>query len=143
MLTSVKTELVGCFYAKDHLQIFTVDNHSLVRQWDLISGDCIKSYPLQIAQSSTSTEAKNPFKHSAIIQACKVDSESRYLLVAFEGGVVQIHNLYSGEILFNKLLEDSLKLEHEASNIMFLGVRSPFWFMVTCWEGYVNFYSKP
>ena len=63
--------------------------------------------------------------------------------MAFEGGVVQIHNLYSGEILFNKLLEDSLRLQHEASNIMFVGEASPFWFMVTCWEGYVNFFSKP
>jgi len=43
------------------------------------------------------------------------------LLVAFEGGVVQIHNVYSGEIIFNKVAEESLRVDHEVANMAFLG----------------------
>ena len=106
-----------------------------MRQWDLVTGDCIRSYPLEISQSrndnNKNADASLPFKHKSVIQSCKMDPSGRYLLVAFEGGVIQIHNLCSGEIIFNKLAEESLKLDNEVASLAFMGNTSSFWFIAT------------
>ena len=49
VLTSKKTELAGCFYCLSYMQIFTIDNKSLVRIWDIKTGKPIKSFPLEIS----------------------------------------------------------------------------------------------
>ena len=47
VLPSTKTRLIGCFLSLKTARMFTVDIDCLIRQWDLISGDCIRSYPLE------------------------------------------------------------------------------------------------
>lgn len=64
-------------------------------------------------------------------------------MVAFEGGLIQIHNLASGEMLFNRQTKDPLKVEHEASVLISLNEMAPFWFVAGCWEGEIAFFSKP
>lgn len=53
-LPSSKTELAGCFYHPEDQLLFTVDIHCLVRMWDLRSGECVKSYPLEIVSTANS-----------------------------------------------------------------------------------------
>jgi uncharacterized protein YneR len=72
-----------------------------------------------------------------------IDPSFNNLLVAFQGGCVQIHNVYSGAVLFNKTAEESLKLEQEVSNVKYFSSQAGYWFVATCWEGYVAFFSLP
>ena len=74
--------------------------------------------------------------------ACQTDSHSRFLAAAFEGGVIQVHNLASGALLFNRLAVESMKLDHEVNILLCMNESTPFWFMVGCWEGEVGFVSK-
>lgn len=50
VLPSEQTTLVGCFYCAAH--IYTLDTDSLVRQWCLKRGNCLRSYPLEIHASA-------------------------------------------------------------------------------------------
>ena len=47
VLPSSKTSLIGCFFCVESARMFTIDRHSLIRQWDLITGLCVRSYPLE------------------------------------------------------------------------------------------------
>jgi len=54
-----------------------------------------------------------------------------------------VHHLYSGVILFNKKADESLNLEQEVANIAFGSDQASFWFIATCWEGRVAYFSLP
>ena len=47
VLPSSKTRLIGCFFNVPSARMFTIDIDCLVRQWDLTTGLCIRSYPLE------------------------------------------------------------------------------------------------
>jgi len=47
VLASSKTTLIGCFFSVESARMFTIDVHCLIRQWDLSTGLCIRSYPLE------------------------------------------------------------------------------------------------
>ena len=53
-----------------------------------------------------------------------------------------MHNLASGALLFNRLADESMKLDHEVNVLMCMNESTPFWFMAGCWEGEVGFVSK-
>jgi uncharacterized protein YneR len=72
-----------------------------------------------------------------------LDPSENNLLVAFQGGCVQIHNIYSGQVLFNKAQEEALELEQEIAKVHFFTARAGYWFVATCWEGYIAFFSLP
>ena len=48
VLANSKSRLVACFIKQDTCRLFTIDIHCLIRQWDLVTGQCIKSYILEI-----------------------------------------------------------------------------------------------
>ena len=50
---SNNSRLYGCFFNKDTKSLFTIDENCLVRIWDLLQGICIRSYPLEIANTAT------------------------------------------------------------------------------------------
>jgi hypothetical protein len=132
VLASTKAELVGCFYSTELMQIFTVDSYSLIRNWDLLTGQCTRSYPLEIPSDSDSGEARNPFQVKAPLHACVTDYDCRNILVAFEGGLIQIHNLASGELLFNRNTKEPLRVDQEVSVLVAMNELAPFWFMAGC-----------
>jgi hypothetical protein len=41
------------------------------------------------------------------------------LLVAFQGGVIKIFNIFSGAIIFNKAANETLDLDQEVTNVAF------------------------
>jgi hypothetical protein len=54
-----------------------------------------------------------------------------------------VHHLYSGVILFNKKIDEALNLEVEIANLAFGYDQASFWFIATCWEGKIAFFSLP
>ena len=83
-LPSRKTELAGCFFHPETLNVFTVDVNCLVRCWCLKTGQCIKSYPLEIVSEHAQTGDLSAFRHRNKIQYVCVDPlTSNNLLVAF------------------------------------------------------------
>ena len=67
VLSSRRTRLIGCFINTGAGRMFTVDIDCLIRQWDLLSGLCIRSYPLekpsQPGDQATIDNNLNYFKH--------------------------------------------------------------------------------
>jgi len=123
VLSSKKNKLIGCFCDEKIFMVFTIDSNSLVRCWDTRSGECVRSYPLEIAEDSTGpnsrAETGDAFKAKAKIHCCRLAPDQKHLVVAFEGGVVQVHHLYTGNIIFNKKIDESLNLFQEVANIAF------------------------
>ncbi len=105
------------------MMVFTIDANCLVRCWDVRTGECVRSYPLELSEESTGSnalaETADAFKSKAKIHCVRLAPDYKHLVVAFEGGVVQVHHLYSGSILFNKKADESLNLEQEIANIAF------------------------
>ena len=114
MLPSSKTRLIGCFLNVGFGKLFTVDIHCLIRQWDLCTGLCVKSYPLEKPQKegnrSSLEQNLNHFKQRHKIQAVEVCPDKRGIAIAFQGGSFQLNNLHSGTVLFNKAYENMLDL---------------------------------
>jgi len=62
--------------------MFTVDIHCLVRMWCLRSGECLKSYPLE------KVDGDDAFSACAKIQCARIDPSFRFLVIAFQGGII-------------------------------------------------------
>lgn len=90
--------------------MFTVDIDCLIRQWDLLSGVCIRSYPLekptQPGDQATIDNNLNYFKHRHQIQAIQLSPDQRVIAVAFQGGFIQLNNIFSGNVMYNKAFEN-------------------------------------
>jgi hypothetical protein len=97
------------------MMVFTIDANCLVRCWDVRTGECVRSYPLELADESGTAnalaETADAFKSKAKIHSVKLAPDNKHLIVAFEGGFVQVHHLYSGIIVFNKKPDEALHLE--------------------------------
>ena len=98
--------------------------------WSLDSGVPLKSYFLE----------QNGEAHKVAHAA--PDQELKNLVVAFEGGLVQIHNLLTGAFLFNEEGSE-LQMVNEVANMKFFVNNNAFWFIATCWEGVVCFFKTP
>lgn len=48
VLASEKSRLAACFYLPEKGQLFTLDQDCLIRLWDLVDGNCLRSYPLEV-----------------------------------------------------------------------------------------------
>ena len=59
------------------------------------------------------------FNNKLTISCIRLSDDNRHFVVAFEGGIVQINNAYSGTILYNKAEENKIDLEHEVANLDF------------------------
>lgn len=56
---------------------------------------------------------------------------------------MQVYNLYTGCILYNTGNEDKLYTDGEVATLTFLKKENRYWFLATCWEGKVSFFSAP
>lgn len=153
VLASEKSKLAACFYVPDKGQLFTLDQDCLIRLWDLIDGNCLRSYPLEVIDapdySYTGTALYGVDFHNGVIkptdrkvQFAKLEPYNKRLVyVALEGGYLQVNNVYSGAVVYNKSVQDNLYLEHEISDILFFKQGGKQCAGVACWEGYVSFIS--
>lgn len=62
VLSSPKSQLVSVFYIPERDHLFTLDFDCLLRLWDLVSGECIRSYPLEMLEDENAQEDKNKAK---------------------------------------------------------------------------------
>ena len=63
----------------------TVDENCLVRTWDLNQGICIRSYPLEIANTSHDGDHNDNlvmFKTKGVIQTLKLSNDNKVFVVA-------------------------------------------------------------
>ena len=113
----------------------TIDTDALVRVWSMQSGECLSSYPIeQVRTEETGMDSKK-------LTACAVDPEHKNIVVAFEGGKVQVNNLHSGGLVYNEA-ENTMILDSEVSELRFFGDSCNFWFVAACWEGRVAFFME-
>ena len=59
--------------------------------------------------------------------------------MAFENGYVQLNNIYSGAVLYNKAVENEIDLGQEISDLAFFHKQTNYWVAVTQWDGRVSF----
>lgn len=99
------------------------------------SGECLSSYPIeQVRTEETGMDSKK-------LTACAVDPDHKNIVVAFEGGKVQVNNLHSGGLVYNEA-ENTMILDSEVSELRFFGESCNFWFVAACWEGRVAFFME-
>ena len=97
--------------------MFALDENCLIRIWDLKTNKCIKSYPIEVAsQEKEINGSQTTFQSKMKITCARVSKDFKNLFVAFENGIVQINNLYSGSILYNKSLENQVVLDNEVAS---------------------------
>ena len=65
------------------------------------------------------------------------------MLVAFEGGEIQVNSMTDGQLMHNKVECEPIKLEHEIARLRFFVTQTRFWFAASCWEGAVGFITQP
>ena len=57
---------------------------------------------------------------------------------------MQLNNLYSGAVMFNKSMEGMIDIgPQEIANMKFFPESSPNWAVATCWDGKIAFIKKP
>jgi WD40 repeat protein len=155
VLASEKSRLAACFYLPEKGQLFTLDQDCLIRLWDLIDGNCLRSYPLEVIEApdyaGEGQELVGVAFHNGVIeptnrkvQFAKLEPyKKRLVFVALEGGYLQVNNVYSGAVVYNKSVVDNLSLEHEISDILFFKEGGKQCAGVACWDGFVSFISQP
>ena len=47
VLANQNSKLAACFIDEESMKIFTIDIHCLIRQWDVKTGNCVRSYILE------------------------------------------------------------------------------------------------
>jgi len=85
VLPTSLTTLIGCFFVPTSNHVYTLDVDSLIRQWSVQSGVCVKSYPLEILTETAKTNLCENFQHTHKIQAAALADDYMNLAVAFEG----------------------------------------------------------
>ena len=87
VLASSHSRLIGCFINTNSARMFTVDVDCLIRQWDLITGICVRSYPIEkpsaAGDKSTGDNNLAMFKARNQIQAVALSPDKRTIAVAF------------------------------------------------------------
>ena len=135
VLPSPLTRMVSFVVDEKTLTILTIDTDALVRVWSMQSGECLSSYPIeQVRTEETGMDSKK-------LTACAVDPDHKNIVVAFEGGKVQVNNLHSGGLVYNEA-ENTMILDSEVSELRFFGDSCNFWFVAACWEGRVAFFME-
>ena len=106
----------------------------------------MRSYPLEIFSLRESTQEENQvaYDHPARVKTCAMAADNISLAVAFEGGLVQVHNIFTGAIVFNRHnWEGRLIVDAEVSRLHFFISKTNFWFVAACERGRVAFFSAP
>jgi len=83
-----------------------------------VDGNCLRSYPLEVIEAPDYEDEEPPLAgvafHNGVIeptnrkvQFAKLEPyKKRLLFVALEGGYLQVNNVYSGAVVYNKSVED-------------------------------------
>ena len=79
-----------------------------------------------------------------MISTAVIDPSFRKVAVAFQKGYIQINNIYSGSVLYNKTYENLIDCgPQEISSLAFFCKQTNFWIASTLWDGKVAFVQRP
>lgn len=80
----------------------------MIRMWGLADGKCQRSYYIetredQIAETNDIGSRNQKKKKNAVNKAtlAKSDDHQKYIILAFEGGQVQVNDLFTGSLIYN------------------------------------------
>lgn len=65
------------------------------------------------------------------------------MIVAFEGGEIQVNNLFTGALIYNNSAVTPIQIDTEIAQMKFFKSQTKFWIAASCWEGKVAFISRP
>jgi hypothetical protein len=71
------------------------------------------------------------------------DKTLRYLIISYEGREISVNYLFTGALIYNNINVNPIKLQNECSNFIFIPTSNAYWFAASCYDGKVNFLSKP
>ena len=144
-----KSKLVGVLLDNHEMVIYTIDCDLMIRVWSLGNGGCLRSYVIetredQIAEANQRVISEaNPKQNSKKAQIVRADNKKEFMIVAFEGGEIQVNQLKTGVLLYNDHNVNPIKIENEIAQMKFFESQSKYWVAVGCWQGKVAFLSRP
>ena len=109
VLASMNSTLIGLIIDRVEFMIYTIDSDLMIRVWSLETSRCARSYLIetrddQIAEANQSggpETAQKPGKERKKATVARSDDETKFLIVAFEGGEIQVNNLFTGALIYN------------------------------------------
>lgn len=152
VLASQLCRLVSIIVDAEKFLCYTVDREMMVRCWCLATGRCLRSYIIETR--SDQIKEVNQTNNAVIdeytgqkacsdkVQMARSDSKCEYLLLSFEEGLVQINLLETGQLLYNNITVEPIKLENEIAQMAFFESQSKYWVAAACWEGRVAFITR-
>ena len=121
MLVTKSSSLKEVLLVEKNKLAVTIDSKGLVRLWNLLSGETIASYSLELSGSIT---------------AVALDKSTCFLAIGNELGEVKVYHVYSGGLFY-----DLPKAPSEITSLMFIEGISDYWLVGTCWKGSVLLYN--
>lgn len=149
VLPCKKSKLVGVILDSKEMVIYSIDCDLMIRVWDLKDGNCLRSYVIetredQLAETNQKVISEaNPKQNLKKAQIIRADSKKEFMIIAFEGGEIQINKLKTGELIYNDHHVNAIKIENEIAQMKFFQSQSKYWVAVGCWQGKVAFLSRP
>lgn len=154
VLPSSHSRLISTILDPVNFELYSIDCDLMVRVWSLDAGRCLRSYTLETRDSqikalnsgvdeegAVASTSKKGFAKKA--QLAHADEMLKFLAVCFEGGEIQINNLYTGALIYNDYNVPPLKLEYEVAKLSFFRSQTKIWIAAACFDGKVAFLSKP
>ena len=119
VLPCKKSKLVGVILDSKELTIYSIDCDLMIRVWDLVEGTCLRSYVIetredQLAETNQKVISEaNPKQNLKKAQIIRADNKKEFMIIAFEGGEIQINKLKTGELIYNDHHVNPIKIENE------------------------------
>jgi len=154
VVPSSHSSLIATILDEVNFELYSIDCDLMVRVWSLDAGRSLRSYMLETRDSqikalnsgvednvSGGLAASNGLAKKA--QLAHADDMLKFLVVCFEGGEIQINNLYTGALVYNNYSGEALKLEYEVAKLSFFRAQTKYWIAASCYDGKVAFLTKP
>ena len=119
VLPCKKSRLVGVLLDPKEMLVYSIDCDLMIRVWNLVTGDCLRSYVIetredQLAEANQKVISEaNPKQNYKKAQIIRADSAREFMIIAFEGGEMQINKLKTGELIYNDHHVNAIKIDNE------------------------------
>lgn len=154
VVPSGHSRLIATILDEVNFELYSIDCDLMVRVWRLDAGRCLRSYMLETRDSQikalnsgfegeggAALASQSSLTKKA--QLAHADEMLKFMVVCFEGGEIQINNLYTGALIYNNYNVDALKLEYEVAKLSFFRAQTKYWIAASCYDGKVAFLTKP
>lgn len=114
--------MIGCLIDHKNETVYTVDADLLVRVWAIEAKRCVRSFIIETrddliaeAHQRDVNEERQTGQNLVLRKAYVVnaDKDRRHMVVAFEGGEVQVNDMQTGQIIYNNAECEPIKIDNE------------------------------